>query len=107
MINKFYNLNYNCYLYYLSYRINKIRNINDIVKIVKNISFFYKNADNDKLIEILIDCIQKYSIKEKTMQTISILQQEYYITNGIEDYCCFILWFSIIYIINNNILLLH
>lgn len=102
MLNKIYKFNYKCYLYYLNYRINNIKNINDITFIIKNISFFYKDANSDVIINILTDCFKKYPLKEEKMRSISILQQNYELTNGIEDYCCFILWLSIIYSVNNN-----
>ena len=102
MLYKIYKFNYQCYLYYLNYRINKIKNINDITFIIKNIGFFYNHATSDVIINILTDCFKKYPLKEEKMRSISILQQNYQLTNGIEDYCCFILWLSIIYSINNN-----
>ena len=106
MFGKLYNLNYNCYLYYLNYRINKIKTINDIVYIIKNISFFYKNITSDTIINILTDCLKKYPLKEEKMRIISLLQQNYELTNGMEDNCCIMLWLAIIYSINNNSLLL-
>ena len=106
MLDIIYNLNYNCYLYYLNYRINKINNIKDITYIIKNISFFYKNVTSDIIINILSDCLKKYPLKEENMRIISLLQQNYEMTNGIEDYCCIMLWLAIIYSINNNSLLL-
>ena len=106
MFGKVYNLNYSCYLYYLNYRINKIKTINDIVYIIKNISFFYKNITSDTIINILSDCLKKYPLNEEKMRIISLLQQNYDLTNGIEDYCCIMLWLAIIFSINNNSLLL-
>ena len=105
MLSKFYNFNYNCYLYYLNYRINKIKTIKDITYTIKNISFFYKNVTSDTIINILSDCLKKYPLKEENMRIISLLQQNYEYTNGIEDYCCMMLWLTIIYSINNNSLL--
>ena len=95
---------YNIYLYYLSRRINNIETINDITNIIKNITFFNKKANSDTIINILTDCLSKYKLKENTMTTISILEQNYRSTSGEEDYCCFILWLAIIYSINNNYL---
>ena len=43
MLNEFKLFYYNCYLYYLSYRINNIKTIKDITHIIQNISFFYNN----------------------------------------------------------------
>lgn len=106
MINKIYNFNYNCYLYYLNYKIKKIKTIKDITYIIKNISFFYKNVSSDTIINILTDCLKKYPLKEENMRIISLLQQNYEYTNGIEDYCCIMLWMAIIYSINNNYLAL-
>ena len=105
MFNRIQKLNAKCYLYYLiylSYRINKIKNIKDITFIIKNISFFFKNANSDIIITVLTDCLNKYPLNEERMRIISVLQQNYELTNGSEDYCCFILWISIVYSINNN-----
>ena len=106
MLYKLYDFNYNCYLYYINYRISKINNINDITYIIKNISFFYKNVTSDIIINILTDCLKKYPLKEENMRNISILQQNYQLTHGYEDFCCFVLWLSIIFSINNNQILL-
>lgn len=106
MLKKINNLNYNCYLYYLNYKINKIKTIKDITYIIKNISFFNKNVTSDIIINILTDCLKKYPLKEKSMNIISLLQQNYEYTNGMENYCCIILWSAIIYSINNNYLAL-
>lgn len=106
MLKKINNFNYNCYLYYLNYRINKIKTIKDITYIIKNISFFYKNVTSDIIIDILSESLKIYPLKEKTMNIISILQQNYELSNGMEDYCCIMLWLAIIYSINNNSLLL-
>ena len=102
MFNKIYKFNYKCYLYYLSYKITNIKTIKDITYIIKNISFFYKNITSDNIINILNDCFEQYPLKEEKMRAISLLQQNYQMTNGIEDYCCFILWLSIIFSINNK-----
>jgi len=40
------------------------------------------------------------------MNIIYLLQQNYEHTNGMEDYCCIMLWLAIIYSINNNYLAL-
>ena len=101
-LNLFYYSCYSCYLYYLSYRINNIITIKDITYIIHNISFFYNNVTSDTIINILTDCFKKYPLTEEKMRAISLLQQNYQMTNGIEDYCCFILWLSIIFSINNK-----
>lgn len=102
MFDNIYIVSYDCYLYYLSYRINKIKTIKNITYIIKNISFFYRNISSDAIIDILTECLNKYPLCEEKMRAISILRQNYEKTNGIEDYCCFVLWISIIYSINNN-----
>ena len=102
MFNVLNNIFYNYYLSYISYKINNIKNINDITFIIKNISFFYKNTTSDTILNILSDCFKKYPLKEEKMRTISILRENYEMTNGIEDYCCIMLWLAIIYSINNN-----
>ena len=85
MFNRIQKLNAKCYLYYLiylSYRINKIKNIKDITFIIKNISFFFKNANSDIIITVLTDCLNKYPLNEERMRIISVLQQNYELTNG-------------------------
>lgn len=104
MINAFINFNYNCYLIYIRYRISNIKNINHIIKIIKNIAFFYKSTD--AITNLLSQCFIKYPLNEEEMQLISIIQQEYDMTNGVENYCSIVLWLSIIYSINNHKLLL-
>jgi len=106
MLNEYKLFYYNCYLYYLSYKINNIKNIKHIIFIIKNISFFHKNTTSDIILNILSDCLKKYPLKEEKMRNISILYQKYELTNGMEDYCCIMLWLAIIYSINNNSLLL-
>jgi hypothetical protein len=102
MLNEFKLFYYNCYLYYLSYRINNIKNIRDITHIIQNISFFNNNVTSDTIITILTDCFNKYPLSEENTRVISILQQNYEFTHNKEDYCCFILWISIIHSININ-----
>ena len=96
MINSFLKIKYYCYLKYLRYCINKINNINDIISIIKNIAFFNKDATSDKIITILIDCLSFYPLSETEMQKLSLLQQNYDLSNGIENYASFILWLSVI-----------
>ena len=102
MLTKFFILKKNCYLYYLSYRINNISCVQDVIYLIKNISFYKYNSDSDYIINTLIDCFQKYPLREEKMRILSVLQQNYQSTNGIEDYCCIVLWLAIIYSTNKN-----
>ena len=102
MFNVLNNFFYDYHLSYISYRISNIKNVKDITYIIQNITFFFKNATSDTIITILTDCFEKYPLTEKNTRNISILHQNYEFSNGKEDYCCFVLWISIVYSINNN-----
>lgn len=94
MYNTFIKINYKCYLFFIRYKIKNINNINDIINIIKNLSYFYDNSD--KILDFLVDCLIKYPINIKESEKISIIQQQYVMTNGIEDYCSTVLWLSIV-----------
>tara|TARA_B100000424_G_C22875766_1_gene466304 strand:- start:128 stop:469 length:342 start_codon:yes stop_codon:yes gene_type:complete len=107
-----YSVAYSYYIKFIRYKIYKINNIKDIIYIFKNISFFYKNADSNIIMQIIIDSLNYYPLNEIELQKLSLLQQNYDMKLGIENYSSFILWVSCIqYIIEsnnkkNNILLL-
>jgi len=94
MYNTFLKINYKCYCFFIRYKIKNINNINDIINIIKNLSYLYDNSD--KILEVLVDCLIIYPIDIKESEKISIIQQQYIMTNGIEDYCSTVLWLSIV-----------
>ena len=107
------NIIYRLYLYYIRKRICYISKIQDIINILNNISFFYKNIDGNNLINVITDCLNLYPLTELEMQKLSIIQQYYEYSNGIENFSSFLLWISHIQSVienfnntNNNKLLL-
>tara|TARA_B100001093_G_scaffold520286_1_gene614274 strand:- start:4284 stop:4784 length:501 start_codon:yes stop_codon:yes gene_type:complete len=98
----FKNMKYFIYLKYLRYRIGNIKCIEDIINIMNNICLFYGNLNNDSLIEILNDCLNKHPLNEKELQTISLIQQKYDTNLGIENFVSMVLWCSILYSINEK-----
>jgi hypothetical protein len=105
-----YKYKYNIYLRYLRYRISKIKSSNDIIKILRNIDFFfYKiylwnsiDISTDMLSTIITDCINKYPLSIKEMQIFSLLQQYYENSKGLEEYATFLFWICIIQSVNEN-----
>ena len=105
-----YNYKYNIYLKYLRYRISKISTCNDIIKILRNIDFFFNRIyfwssvqiSTDMLSNIITDCINKYPLSIKEMQIFSLLQQYYENSKGLEEYATFLFWICIIQSVNEN-----
>ena len=85
---------YNLYLKYLRYRIRRCNTIDDFIKVIKNIDYFHKDINSDKLCDIIIQCLQLYPLSNDELQKISILQQQYDSELGIYNYVTFILWVS-------------
>ena len=85
---------YNLYLKYLRYRIRRCNTIDDFIKVIKNIDYFHKDVNSDKLCDIIIQCLQLYPLSNDELQKISILQQQYDSELGIYNYVTFILWVS-------------
>ena len=105
---KFLNFKYKLYLKYIRYRIYYINNANDILHIINNICFFYKNITSDKLTQILTDCFNLYPLTEKELQKLSLIQQMHNLELGVKNYVSFIIWISCIQSIterSNNLLL--
>ena len=78
----------------------------DNLKVFFNILDFVKNQKIKKLFFASSSSVygdqKKYPLSEENTRVISILQQNYEFTHNKEDYCCFILWISIIHSININ-----
>lgn len=87
---------------YLRYRIENINTIQDIINIFNNIKYFNRNCCTDDIINILINVIEKYPISEEKLQKISLLQQQYDKTFGIEDFTVLVLWTCILYCIEKQ-----
>lgn len=96
---------YNIYIKYIRYRISLINNVKDIIKIFKNINFFYKNITTDKICEIIIEGFKIYPLSEEELQKISLLEQNYSINLGIENYATCLLWLCVIQSIQELIIL--
>jgi len=108
MYNNIYKYKYILYLKFIRYRIYYINNANDILHIINNISFFYKDLTSDKLTQILTDCFNLYPLNERELQKLSIIQQMHDLELGIKNYVSFMIWISCIQSINetsNNLLL--
>jgi hypothetical protein len=95
---------YNIYIKYIRYRIFLINNVKDIIKIFKNINFFYKNITTDKICEIIIDGFKIFPLSEQELQKLSLLEQNYNSNLGIENYATCILWLCVIQSIQETIL---
>lgn len=93
---------YRLYLKYLRYRIKQCKTIDDYLKIIKNIDYFHKNVNSDKLCDIIIQCLELSPLTEEELQNISILQQQYENENGLYNYITIILWTCIIYYIQQS-----
>ncbi len=96
MFNKFFKYKYILYLKYIRYRIYYIRDVYNIINIIKNISYVYIDLTSDKLSQILTDCFNLYPLSDTELQTLSIIQQTYDTSLGIENYASFIIWISCI-----------
>jgi hypothetical protein len=112
MIYYFYNALYKkdlyyIYLYYLRYRIKNVKTCHDLIYILKNINFYFRNICSDNLNNIIIDCLKKYPLYTYEIQKFSVLQQQYDMNLGIENYATFIFWICVISSINENQKLLH
>ena len=98
---------YSFYLYYLRYRIKKVKTCYDIISIFKNINFCFRNICSDTLNNIIIECIKTYPLSNFEIQKFSILQQQFDMHLGIENYATFVFWVCIITSINENQKLLN
>jgi hypothetical protein len=87
---------YNIYLKYLRYRIRYCNTPNDILKLLNNINFFYKNISSDGICNILIECLILYPLSNEELQKFSMFQQQYDIEGGIYNFVTFTIWICII-----------
>ena len=94
MINFIRTSTYILYLKWIRYKIKKIKSEYDIYNIVKNIEYFFVIMSSSDLCEILIDCFNRYPIKEYELRQLSILQQQYENELGLYNYITFIIWIS-------------
>ena len=92
------------YIKYVRYRIYRINNVKDLIKIFKNINFFYKNISSDKICELIIEGFKLYPLSEKELQKISLLEQNYSNNLGLENFTTCILWLCVIQYIQETIL---
>ena len=85
---------YILYLKWIRYRIYRVKSEYDVLKIIKNIEYFFTIMSSSDLCEILIDCFNKYPIQEEELRQLSILQQRYSHELGLYNYITFIIWIS-------------
>ena len=93
---------YTLYLKYLRYRIKRCKTIEDYLKVFKNINYFHKNVNSDKLCDIIIKCFELSPLTEEELQKISILQQKYDNENGLYNFITIMLWTCAIYSIQHS-----
>ena len=96
---------YNLYIKYIRRRIYLINDVKDIIKVLKNINFFYKKIITDKICEIIIEGFKMYPLSEQELQKISLLEQNYSSNLGIENYATCLLWLCVIQSIQEIIIL--
>ena len=84
------------YYYYLFYRVSNCKNHSDILKVLKNISFFYYYTNTDQLCNVLTNAFKRFPLSEEKVQLFSLLQQEYEHTLGIENFVTTLLWTTIL-----------
>ena len=91
------------YLYYIRYKISKINNVDDIVKIFKIINYYFNySCTTDMILDILINSLLLYPLTDIELQKLSLLQQQYYNYNNIFGYITLTLWLAVIHIIIIN-----
>lgn len=91
------------YLYYIRYKIFKINNVDDIVKIFEIINYYFNySCTTDMILDILINSLLLYPLTEIELQKLSLLQQQYYNYNNIFGYITLTLWLAVIHIIMIN-----
>ena len=93
---------YILYLRYLRYRIKRCKIIDDYLNVIKNIDYFHKDVNSDKLCDIIIQCLELSPLTEQELQNISIIQQNYDNENGIYNYITIIFWTCAIYSIQHS-----
>ena len=93
-------------LNYIRFRIYYSKSPNDIIKILKNISYINGCNNSDEIITFLIRCFVLYPLTEYEMRKFSIWEQEYNNEGGITNFATFTVWLSIIESVNINLKLL-
>lgn len=93
-VRKKYNI---LYLYYIRYKIFKIDNVEDIVKIFKLIDNFLSYKSNtDTILNFLIQSIKLYKLTDIEMQNLSLYQQFYSNKSDIYEYVTLTLWLAVV-----------
>lgn len=94
IISKYYNIYLN---YILRYRLYKIKNIDDCIKILKSFTYI------DDMLSNIINVYNIYPPTELEIQNISLLQQMYQYDNDINCFASTLLWSCIVqWIIENE-----
>lgn len=102
LFDKIFKYKHDLYLKFLRVRIYNIKNIKDIIRIMKNIEYFYKNLTSDDLCSILLSCFNQYPLTQQELQKFSLIQQNYNNDLGIQNYASFIMWIVCIHSINER-----
>tara|TARA_Y100000768_G_scaffold323552_1_gene260053 strand:- start:139 stop:612 length:474 start_codon:yes stop_codon:yes gene_type:complete len=91
------------YLKIIRYYISNINNINDVINIFCIIERIKKRNNTDDIMEIFIECFDKYPLTEIELQKISLLHQEFNNNNNINGFVITVLWLSIIISIDESL----
>jgi len=94
------------YLKYIRLRIYYVKKEKDIIKILRDISYYTNYKSSDEILTFLIKCFTIYPLSDIEMQKFSIWQQKYNNEGGMVNFATFTLWLSIIESLNNNSTLL-
>ena len=94
--------------YYKYYKINKIIKLRNKLRQIKNINCIInilkvknKYISTDELINKIYTCYLYEPPSNNELQTISIIQQQFYNKNNIEEFSITLLWTTLIYYIDN------
>lgn len=100
--NNILKIKYNMYLYYIRYYIYKANTVQDLIRILKNIAYNYKNITGDELFTILTDCFIKYPLTDIELQKMSNWEQIHNTELGETNYVTTIIWLCSIQSIQEN-----
>ena len=97
LVNNVYSVKkYNFLLYILRFHIHNIKNINNIIDLLQNITkHFFKfssEVNTDDICNVIINCLNKYPLSEKELQKYSTIQQNYDNELGIRNYASTLFW---------------
>ena len=85
------------YLYYIRYKIFKIKNVDDIVNIICLINYYqWNNSNTDSILDFLIQALALYRLSDIEMQKLSLYQQKYSNNNDIYNYVTLTLWLAVV-----------